>query len=58
MLLRAKKEVQLTISFEQCSYVILEKAYSISSRPKMIVVSHYVHPKNILKKMIKRGFFL
>ena len=33
------------------------RAYSIASRPKMIVVSHYGHPKDVPQKMIKRGFF-
>ena len=45
MLLRTKKEVKLTITFEQCSYVrILEKACSVASRPKMIVDNHYGYP--------------
>ena len=47
-----------TMSFGQRSYVILEKANSVSSRPKMIAVNHYGHPKKCPKKMIKRGFFL
>ena len=51
MLLWAKKEVfkevYLTISFEQCSYVIVEKSCSVTSGPKM--VNDYRHPKNVTK---------
>ena len=50
MLLWAKKEeMWLTISFEQCSNIILEKTYSIAARPKMIAVNHYGSPKNVPK---------
>ena len=56
MLLRAKKKVLLAISFEQCSYVILEKAYSITSRPKVIVINHYGHPKNDQERIFSINF--
>ena len=42
-------DVNKLTSFEQCSNVILGKAYSIASRPKMVAVNHYEHPKNIPK---------
>ena len=52
----SKEGSVVKISFEQCSYVILEKTYNIASRPKMIAVSCYRGPKNV-PKMIKRGYF-
>ena len=57
MLLWANKALQLTISFEQCSHAILEKAYSIAFRPKMIVVRYYEHPKYIPPKNDQERIF-
>ena len=58
MLLWAKKEVYSTISFEQCLYVILEKAYSIVSGTQNDSRQPLWAPKKYPQKLIKRGFFL
>ena len=42
---------------EETLYVILEKVYSIASRPKMIVVSHYGHPQKKYQKNDQERIF-